>query len=44
MAAANDFALERNGFRFVRHDTKVADFFDEDAGAADLLSRRWKRW
>ena len=25
----NDFALERNGFRFVRHDTKVADFFDE---------------
>ena len=25
-----DFALERNGFRFVRHDTKVVDFFDED--------------
>src|ERR1700731_5341159 len=25
----DDFALERNGFRFVRHDTKVADFFDE---------------
>jgi len=25
----NDFALDRNGFRFVRHDTKVADFFDE---------------
>ena len=25
----NDFALERNGFRFVRHDTKVTDFFDE---------------
>src|ERR1700727_3315834 len=24
-----DFALERNGFRFVRHDTKMADFFDE---------------
>jgi hypothetical protein len=24
-----DFALERNGFRFVRHDTKVGDFFDE---------------
>ena len=22
--------LERNGFRFVRHDTKVADFYDED--------------
>ncbi len=27
---AGDFALERNGFRFVRHDTKVVDFFDED--------------
>jgi hypothetical protein len=24
-----DFGLDRNGFRFVRHDTKVADFFDE---------------
>ena len=24
-----DFILERNGFRFVRHDTEVADFFDE---------------
>jgi hypothetical protein len=24
-----DFALEHNGFRFVRHDTKVADFYDE---------------
>jgi len=24
------FALERNGFRFVHHDTEVADFFDED--------------
>jgi hypothetical protein len=27
---AKEFALERGGFRFVRHDTKVADFFDED--------------
>src|SRR5260370_36216450 len=27
---ADRFALERNGFRFVRHDTKVVDFFDED--------------
>ena len=27
---AKDFVLERNGFRFVRHDTKVADFYDED--------------
>jgi hypothetical protein len=24
-----DFALERDGFHFVRHDTKVTDFFDE---------------
>jgi hypothetical protein len=27
---ANDFQLDRNGFRFVRHDTKVADFYIED--------------
>jgi hypothetical protein len=27
---AERFVLERNGFRFVRHDTKVTDFFDED--------------
>ena len=27
---AKDFELERNGFRFVRHDTKVANFYDED--------------
>jgi hypothetical protein len=26
---AKDFALERHGFRFVPHDTKVADFYDE---------------
>src|SRR5690242_21848178 len=25
-----EFVLERHGFRFVRHDTKVKDFFDED--------------
>jgi hypothetical protein len=24
-----DFMLERDGFRFLRHDTNVADFFDE---------------
>src|SRR4051794_23273525 len=24
------FTLDRNGFRFVHHDTKVKDFFDED--------------
>ena len=26
---ATDFVLERNGFVFVRHDTKVQDFYDE---------------
>ena len=25
-----DFTLERSGFRFLRHDTKVKDFYDED--------------
>ncbi|HUC72679.1 MAG TPA: CmcJ/NvfI family oxidoreductase [Stellaceae bacterium] len=27
---AAEFALERNGFRFVDHHTRVADFYDED--------------
>ena len=27
---ADGFELEHNGFRFVHHDTKVVDFFDED--------------
>src|SRR5260370_33253705 len=27
---ADQFALEREGFRFVHHPTKVVDFFDED--------------
>ena len=27
---AKDFVLDRNGFRFVRHDTKVKEFYDED--------------
>ena len=27
---AGDFVLDRHGFRFVRHDTKVADFYDEN--------------
>jgi hypothetical protein len=27
---AADFTLEKNGFRFVHHDTRVADFYDED--------------
>ena len=26
---ANEFVLDREGFRFVGHDTKVADFFDD---------------
>ena len=26
----NTFALERDGFRFVRHDTKVKEFYEED--------------
>ena len=26
---ADRFALERDGFRFVHHDTKVTDFYDE---------------
>lgn len=26
----NEFQLEREGFRFVRHDTKVRDFYDAD--------------
>ena len=27
---SDPFVLDRDGFRFVRHDTAVADFFDED--------------
>jgi hypothetical protein len=27
---AGSFALDENGFRFVRHDTRVVDFFNED--------------
>jgi len=27
---ASEFTLDRDGFRFVRHDTKVTDFYDED--------------
>jgi hypothetical protein len=27
---ARDFMLERDGFRFINHNTKVDDFFDED--------------
>src|SRR5262249_9177186 len=28
--AAQGFALDRHGFRFLRHDTQVGNFFDED--------------
>ena len=28
--AGDRFTLDRDGFRFVRHDTKMADFFDEE--------------
>ena len=27
---ADEFALDRHGFRFLRHDTKVKDFYDEN--------------
>jgi hypothetical protein len=27
---AKDLVLDRDGFRFVRHDTKVVDFYDQD--------------
>ena len=27
---AQDLVLDREGFRFIRHDTKVADFYDDD--------------
>ncbi|MGH7095102.1 MAG: CmcJ/NvfI family oxidoreductase, partial [Stellaceae bacterium] len=29
--AADRFQLDRDGFRFVRHDTQIADFYDDDA-------------
>jgi hypothetical protein len=35
---ADRFVLDRDGFRFVRHDTKVADFFDE----AEVRSRYYR--
>jgi len=40
---ADGFTLDRNGFRFVRHDTKVVDFDDEDE-LRRVYYRRWKRW
>ena len=27
---ADEFVFEKNGFRFVRHNTRVGDFYDED--------------
>ena len=38
-----DFALDRDGFRFVRHDTKVGDFFDEEEVRASTTAR-WSSW
>jgi len=40
---SDPFVLDRDGFRFVRHDTAVADFFDEDQCAASITPR-WRRW
>jgi hypothetical protein len=40
---AGRFALDREGFRFVRHDTKVADFYDE-ARSSGSTTPRWRRW
>ena len=37
----DEFALERNGFRFVGHPTRVADFYDEDE-IRRVSTRRWK--
>ena len=39
----NRFALERDGFHFIRHDTKVADFFKEEE-VRRVYYREWKRW
>ena len=37
------FALERDGFHFVHHDTKVQSFSKRTKSAASTI-RRWKRW
>ena len=40
---ADRFTLEKDGFRFVRHDTKVRNFYDADE-CGGSTTRRWKRW
>ena len=37
----NDFVLERDGFRFIRHHTEVGNFFDE-AEVRRVYYRKWK--
>ena len=37
------FPIDRESFRFVRHDTKVADFYDERK-CGESITRRWKSW
>ena len=41
---ANDLNLEKHGFRFVRHDTKVADFYDEFQRVLSTLRIDAKIW
>ena len=41
---ANDFVLEKNGFVFVRHDTKVRDFYDANRKSRAFTIRRWLNW
>ena len=38
----NEFKLDVDGFRFVHHDTKVQNFFDEAESSASTI-RRWRR-
>ena len=41
---AKDFTIDRESFRFVRHDTKVADFYDEEEVRRIDHPERWKSW
>ena len=40
----NDFALERNGFRFVDHHTKVVRLLRRSRRCGRSITRRWTRW
>ena len=40
---ADGFVLEREGFRFVRHDTGWSIFSTRTRFAGSII-RRWKRW